>query len=174
MVEQAFDDDLHLFALDDGREGDGVTKTFVNDTDGGVGMEVTRAGFRLRTVNFIDVVTVLSVIGNENEINGKAIVIFEQIFGKLSGEGLVDEFLESGVFGKGLEDRGGDGVVIGSEGEIAAGGEKGLNAAKGAKQDVDEDSVVAFCAVVLFFEQIPDGMLEIVFDNLITFGKIFP
>ena len=40
MIEQAFDDGFHLFALDDGRESDGVTKTFVNDANGGVGMTV--------------------------------------------------------------------------------------------------------------------------------------
>ena len=144
MIKQAFDDTFHLLALDDRRESDGVTKTFVQEANGGVGMEMTCARLGLRAINFVDIVTVFSMIGNEHEINGKAFGVFEQIFGKLSGKGLVDEFLESRVFGKGLEDRGGDGIVIGREGKVAAGGEEGLDAAKGAKQDVDEDSVVAF------------------------------
>ena len=174
MIEQTFDDDLHLFALDDRRERDGVTKTFVEETNGGIGVKMTRTGFRLGTINFVDVVTMFSVIGDEDEVDGKTFGIFEQPFRKLSGKRLVDEFLQSGVFGKGFEDRGGNGVVIRRGSEIAADGEEGLDAAKGTKQDVDENSVVAFGAVVLFFEQMVDGMLKVVFDGTITFGKMFP
>ena len=44
--------------------------------------------------------------------------------------------------------------------------------AKCAKQDVGKNSVVAFRAVILFFEQMGDGMLEVAFDNFVAFGKI--
>ena len=38
-------------------------------------------------------------------------------------------------------------------------------------QNVDENGVIAEGAVILFFEQIGDGCLEILFDNLVTGGE---
>ena len=58
-------------------------------------MEVTRAVLGLRAVDFIDVIAVLSVIGNEYEIDGKSFWCSEQSFWQLFGEGFVDEFLQS-------------------------------------------------------------------------------
>ena len=72
LIRQPFDDRCHLFAFDDRREGDGVTKTLVQDANSGVCMKVARAGLRLRPVNFIDIITMCSVIWNEDEIDGEA------------------------------------------------------------------------------------------------------
>ena len=55
----------------------------------------------------------LSVIRDENEVDGDAFCFLEQIFGQLFGE-------------------------------VTAGGKNGLDAAKGTKQDIDEDSVCTF------------------------------
>jgi hypothetical protein len=55
--------------------------------------------------------------------------------------------VESGTVktdGEGFEDGGGDGSVVGRSGEVATGGEDGLNATKCAKQDIDKDWVVTF------------------------------
>jgi len=52
-------------------------------------------------------------------------------------------------------------------------GENGLNVAKCAKEDIDEDSVVTFGTVILFFEKPRDRIFEVGFDNLIAFGIIF-
>ena len=43
-----------------------------------------------------------------------------------------------------------------------------MDAAQGAKQDGDEDGVIAFRAVVLLLEQIADGFLEVILDSLIS------
>ena len=56
----------------------------------------------------------------------------------------VPRLLDPLVFRKSFEDGGGDGSIVGRSGEVATGGEDGLNAAKCAKQDVDEDLIVAF------------------------------
>ena len=60
------------------------------------------------------------------------------------GEGLIDKFLQPILFGQSFEDGGGDGSVVGRSGEVTAGGKNGLDAAKCAKQDVDEDSICTF------------------------------
>ncbi len=146
----------------------------MKETNGGISVKVTGTGFRLRTIDFVDIITVFSVVGDQDQIDGEAFRAFEHRLGELVGEGVIDEFLKAGVFGQGFEDGGGDGVIVGRTGEIAASGEDGLDAAKCAKQDVDEDWVVTFGAVILFLEQIADGILKVVFDTLVTFGKIFP
>ena len=69
---------------------------------------------------------------------------------------------------------GGDGSVIGRSGEIPTGGKQRLDVAQGAKKDIDEDGVVAFCAVVLLLEEIADGFLEVILDSLIALAKISP
>jgi len=92
------------------------------------------------------------VIGNEYEIDSESFWLAEQILGELFGEGLIDEFLQSSVFGQGFQDGGGDGAIIGRPGEISAGGEEGLDAAQGAKKDGNEDGITTFGTVVLFHE----------------------
>ena len=72
MIQQTFDDGFHLLALGDRREGDSVTKTLVQDANGGIGVKVTRTEFGLRPINFINVITMLSVIRDENEVDGDA------------------------------------------------------------------------------------------------------
>ena len=144
----------------------------MKDAKSGISMKMTRAGFRLRAVDFVFLVTMFSVVRNENEIECHPVGFPEETLGQLSGECLVDELLESIIFGQRFQDGGGDGSIIGRAVEISAGGEEGLNAAEGAKQDVDEKGVIAEGAVILFFEQIGDGCLEVLFDNLITCVKI--
>ena len=112
------------------------------------------------------------MIGNENEIKCHSVGFLVEAFRQLSGERLVDELLETVVFGQGFQDGGGDGSIIGRAGEISAGGEEGLDATKGAKEDIDENGVIAEGAVILFFEQTGDGCLEVLFDNLVTCVKI--
>jgi len=90
----------------------------------------------------------------------------------LPGESLVDELLESVVLWKSFQDCSGDGSVIGCSVKVSTGGEEGLDKAEGAEEDVDEDGVVTSGAVVLFFEQPGDGVLEVVFDNLVSCVKM--
>jgi hypothetical protein len=85
---------------------------------------------------------------------------------------LVDELLESSVFGQGFQDGSGNGSVIGTIDEVSAGGEERLDVTKGAEEDIDEDGVVAGGSVVVFFEQTGNGELEVVFDNLVSCAKI--
>ena len=113
------------------------------------------------------------MIGDENEIDGESFWSSEKLFWELFGEGLIDKFLESLVVGQCFEDGGGDGSVVGRSCEVTAGGKDGLDATKCAKQDVDEDWVVTFCSMILFFEQFCDKILEVGFDNFVTIGKIF-
>jgi hypothetical protein len=112
------------------------------------------------------------VIRNENEIESHSLGFGEETFWQLSGECLVDELLEAVVFGKSFQDCSGDGSVIGCTGEVSASGEKGLDTAKGAKENIDEDGVAAYSPVVLFFEQPSDGLSEVMFDNLVARVKI--
>lgn len=144
----------------------------MKDTNGGVGVKMTRTGLGLRAVNFIFIVAMFAVIGNEDEIDCHSFGFAEKTFGKLCGESLVDAFLETLVAGQGFEDGGGNSTIIGRTGEIAAGGEEGLNTAKGAKQHVDDDFRIAFCPVILFREQIADATLEIFLDNWVALAKI--
>ena len=174
LIQQAFDDCLHLFAFDDGRKSNRITKTFVKEAKSRLSVKMTRAGFRLRAIDFVFLVTVCSVIGNENEneIESHSPCLLEETLGQLSGKCLVDELLQSIVFGQRFQDGGGDGSVIGRAVEISAGGEEGLDTAEGAKEDVDENGIVTEGAVIFFFEQTGDGCLEVLFDNLITCVKI--
>jgi hypothetical protein len=135
-------------------------------------MEMTRAGFRLGAIDFIFIVTMFSVIRNEYEVDRHSIGTSEETFWKLSGECLIDELLESLVYRQGFQDGSGDGSVIGTTDEVSAGGEERLDVTKGAKEDIDEDGVVAGGSVVLLVEQTGDGELEVLFDNLVSCAKI--
>ena len=52
----------------------------MKDANGGVGMEVTRAVLWLRAIDFVDVIAVSSVIGNEYEIDGESFGCTEERF----------------------------------------------------------------------------------------------
>ena len=127
---------------------------------------------RIAIYVFISLVAVSSMIGNEDKIESHSIGFSEESFGQLSGEGLIDEMLESIVFGQGFQDGGGDGSVIGRAGEISTCGEEGLGPAKVAKEGIDDNGVVAEGAVILFFEQTAGGFEEVLFDRLVSCGKI--
>jgi hypothetical protein len=135
-------------------------------------MKMARAGFRLRAVDFVFAVTVFSVIRNEHEVECHSLWFFEKAFWQLFGECLVDEQLKAVIFGQGFQNGSGNGSVIGCSSEISAGGEEGLDATEGTKEDIDEDGVAAFCSIVLLVEQSSDGSLEVLFDNLASRVKI--